>query len=154
MKTGSGDVVLGTVAGEISFSSGSGDLELVAGGRALVAKTGSGNVIVGTAPADVRVTTASGDIRIDAIDEGEVRVKAASGDIQAVGPRRRRRLARRAHRQRPGVERARHEGRAGAAASARCACSCRRSAATSTWRGSEPRPSADDAVSPARRLSL
>ncbi|HEU4842247.1 MAG TPA: DUF4097 family beta strand repeat-containing protein [Ilumatobacteraceae bacterium] len=83
VKTGSGDVVLGTVAGEISFSSGSGDLELVAGGRALVAKTGSGNVVVGAAPADVRVTTASGDIRIDAIDEGEVRAKAASGDIQA-----------------------------------------------------------------------
>ena len=83
VKTGSGDVVLGTVGGEASFASGSGDIELVTGGRALVAKTGSGNVVVGTAPPDVRVTTASGDIRIDAIEAGEVRARAASGDIHA-----------------------------------------------------------------------
>ena len=83
VKTGSGDVVLGTVGGEASFSSGSGDLDLVTGGRALVAKTGSGNVRIGTAPADLRITTASGDTRIDAVDAGEVRVKAASGDVVA-----------------------------------------------------------------------
>jgi len=83
IKTGSGDVVLGTVVGEASFTSGSGDLDLVVGGRALVVKTGSGNVSIGTAPADLRITTASGDTRIDAVDGGEVRVKAASGDVQA-----------------------------------------------------------------------
>lgn len=83
IKTGSGAVVLGTVVGEASFTSGSGDLELVAGGRALVVKTGSGNVSIGTAPADLRITTASGDTRIDAVDEGAVRVRAASGDVQA-----------------------------------------------------------------------
>ena len=94
--------------GEVSFTSGSGDLELVAGGRALVAKTGSGNVTVGTAPADVRITTASGDTRIDTVEEGEIRVKAASGDVQAGGPRRHRGVARRPHRQRPGPQRARH----------------------------------------------
>lgn len=83
VKTGSGDVVLGTVVGEVSFTSGSGDLELMAGGRALMAKTGSGSVVIGTAPADLRITTASGDTRIDSVDEGEVRVKAASGDVHA-----------------------------------------------------------------------
>jgi DUF4097 and DUF4098 domain-containing protein YvlB len=83
VKTGSGDVVVGTIGGEASFTSGSGDLDLVTGGRALVAKTGSGNVRVGRAPADLRISTASGDTRIDAVDEGEVRVKAASGDVTA-----------------------------------------------------------------------
>ena len=83
VKTGSGDVVLGTVLGEVAFTSGSGDFELVAGGRALVAKTGSGSITIGTAPADVRVTTASGDTRLDTVEAGEVRVKAASGDVQA-----------------------------------------------------------------------
>jgi DUF4097 and DUF4098 domain-containing protein YvlB len=83
VKTGSGDVLLGTVVGNVSFTSGSGDLEVVAAGRALVAKTGSGNVTVGTAPCDLRITTASGDTRIDAVDEGEVRIKAASGDVHA-----------------------------------------------------------------------
>ena len=130
--------MLGTVAGEVSFTSGSGDLELVAGGRALVAKTGSGNITIGTAPADVRVTTASGDIRIDAVDAGEIRVKAASGDVQAgvragtaawldvhtVSGRVPQRPRRRPASRRPRT--------------ARCSCSCRRSAATSSWRGSEP----------------
>lgn len=83
VKTGSGDVVLGTIVGEASFTSGSGDLDLVAGGQALVAKTGSGNIRVGTAPSDLRITTASGTTRIDRVDEGEVRVKAASGDVHA-----------------------------------------------------------------------
>ena len=59
------------------------DLELGSGGRAVAAKTASGDVTIGTAPADVRLTTASGDISIAAVDEGDVRAKAASGDIRA-----------------------------------------------------------------------
>ena len=54
-----------------------------AAAAALDVKTGSGNVTVGSAPADLRIRTASGDIRIDVVAEGEVRAKAASGDIQA-----------------------------------------------------------------------
>lgn len=83
VRTGSGDVSIGTVGGKASFTSGSGSLELGSGGRAVVAKSASGDVTIGTAPADVRLTTASGDISIATVDEGDVRAKAASGDIRA-----------------------------------------------------------------------
>lgn len=83
VKTGSGDVSIGAVGGEASFTSGSGSLELGSGGRAVVAKSASGDVTIGTAPADVRLTTASGDISIAAVDYGDVRARAASGDIRA-----------------------------------------------------------------------
>ena len=84
-------------------------------GGPLVAKTGSGNVIDRrrrrrTCGSRRRRATS----RIDAVDEGEVRVKAASGDIQAGRPRRQRGLARRAHRQRPRHQRPRLGRRAGA----------------------------------------
>jgi DUF4097 and DUF4098 domain-containing protein YvlB len=81
VRTGSGDIDVAAVAGAASFSTGSGDMHLGDGGRALDVKSGSGNVTVGTAPSDVQIVTASGDTRIDAVDQGEVRVRASSGDI-------------------------------------------------------------------------
>ena len=82
-KTGSGDVDIVDIEGDASITSGSGDIVVGGANRGLVAKTGSGNITVGSAPPDLRITTASGDIRIDVIVEGEVRAKAASGDIHA-----------------------------------------------------------------------
>jgi len=82
-KTGSGDVDVVDVEGDASITSGSGDIVVGGASRGLVAKTGSGNITVGSAPPDLRITTASGDIRIDVVVEGEVRAKAASGDIHA-----------------------------------------------------------------------
>jgi DUF4097 and DUF4098 domain-containing protein YvlB len=83
VKTGSGDIDVVEIEGEATLSSGSGDVVVGGATRGLDAKTGSGNITVGTAPRDLRVTTASGDIRIDVATEGEVRAKAASGDIHA-----------------------------------------------------------------------
>ena len=155
VKTGSGDVdARRPSAARPRSPAAPATSTLVAGGRALVAKTGSGNVTVGAAPADLRITTASGDIRIDAVDEGEVRAKAASGDIQAGVRAGDRGLARRAHRQRPGRQRARRGAPSRRADERRCACSCRRSAATSSWPGSDRRRSPAWRPSiPARRLS-
>jgi hypothetical protein len=81
--TGSGDIVVGVVSGAGIVQSGSGDVRIVTGGAALEVKTGSGDVSIGTAPADVRVRTGSGDIAIEAVTGGDVRAKAASGDIHA-----------------------------------------------------------------------
>jgi len=80
-KTGSGDVDVVDVDGDASITSGSGDIVVGGASHGLVAKTGSGNITVGSAPPDLRITTASGDIRVDVVAEGEVRAKAASGDI-------------------------------------------------------------------------
>ena len=82
VQTGSGNVELGSVAGDASVQSGSGDIRVDSGGHALRAKTGSGDVAIGASPDDLRVNTGSGDIRIDAVARGEVKVKAASGDIR------------------------------------------------------------------------
>jgi Putative adhesin len=81
--TGSGDIDLGVLTGSGVVQSGSGDVRIGSGGAALEIKTGSGDVSIGTAPVDVSVRTASGDISIDAVTTGEVRAKAASGDIHA-----------------------------------------------------------------------
>jgi hypothetical protein len=82
-KTGSGNIEISDVDGEASLSSGSGDVIVGGASRGVEAKTGSGNITVRSAPPDLRATTASGDIRIDVAREGEVRAKAASGDIHA-----------------------------------------------------------------------
>jgi DUF4097 and DUF4098 domain-containing protein YvlB len=82
-KTGSGDIDVVDVDGDASITSGSGDIVVGGGNRGVTAKTGSGNITVGAAPPDLRISTASGDIRIDVVTEGEVKAKAASGDIHA-----------------------------------------------------------------------
>jgi DUF4097 and DUF4098 domain-containing protein YvlB len=83
VENGSGDVQVGRVHGSASVHTGSGDVTVAEGGAALEVKSGSGDVSVGSAPADVRIRTASGDIAIDTVSAGEVRAKAASGDIRA-----------------------------------------------------------------------
>lgn len=80
---GSGRVEVGAVTGSATVQTGSGDVTVASGGAALEVKSGSGDVSVGSAPADLRIRTASGDIAIDTVAAGEVRVKAASGDIRA-----------------------------------------------------------------------
>ena len=80
---GSGDIEVGAVGGSASVQTGSGDVTVASGGAALDVKSGSGDVSVGSAPADLRIRTASGDIAIDTVAAGEVRAKAASGDIRA-----------------------------------------------------------------------
>ena len=85
-KSGSGDLDIVDVGGAVSATSGSGDVVIGGAGREAVVKTGSGDIVIGAAPADLRVTTGSGDIRIDVAAEGEVRARAASGDIRAGVP--------------------------------------------------------------------
>ncbi len=81
VKSGSGDVEIGNVAGSASIQSGSGDVRLGTGGSALVVKTGSGDVFVGEAADEISAKTGSGDVRVETIRNGDVKVRAASGDI-------------------------------------------------------------------------
>jgi hypothetical protein len=81
-KAASGDVSLASIGGAAAVNTASGDVELgrVAGNAAV--KTASGDVTIGDAGADVTVATASGDQRIEAVTEGSVDLKSASGDIK------------------------------------------------------------------------
>ncbi|CAN5755034.1 hypothetical protein BH20ACT4_BH20ACT4_13830 [soil metagenome] len=81
IKIGSGDVEIGAVSGSASVQSGSGDVRVGTGGSALVVKTGSGDVFVGEAPEEISAKTGSGDVRVESIGCGDVKVRAASGDI-------------------------------------------------------------------------
>lgn len=80
LKTASGDVRIGRVAGDIYVKSASGNVRVdhVIGNARVAAA--SGDCTLGTAGADVQVTCASGDIQIGEI-AGAGDFKTASGDV-------------------------------------------------------------------------
>lgn len=102
VRTGSGDVSIGTVNGTCSVKSGSADvsIELVAGncdlvtgsgdvvidtiGGRLAVKSGSGDVIVKSGDGDVDAMAGSGDLTLRRVRHGKVKAKTGSGDI-AIG---------------------------------------------------------------------
>lgn len=78
VRTGSGAVDLGRVARTASVSTGSGDVCL---GQALgtaVVKTGSGDLEVGESTADLTSKTGSGDVVVRTARSGRIHVKGAS----------------------------------------------------------------------------
>lgn len=83
VSTGSGRIAVGSVTGATDAKSGSGDVEVGTAGTSLRVKTGSGDVSVARGGDSLRATTGSGDVRIDAVERGDVNVRAASGDIRA-----------------------------------------------------------------------
>jgi DUF4097 and DUF4098 domain-containing protein YvlB len=102
VRTGSGDVSIGTINGTCSVKSGSADvsIELVAGDCDLVTgsgdllvdtvagrlsvKSGSGDVVVKTGDGDVDALAGSGDLTFNRVQHGQVKAKTGSGDI-AIG---------------------------------------------------------------------
>ncbi|MCV2488439.1 DUF4097 domain-containing protein [Geodermatophilus sp. YIM 151500] len=80
LRSASGDVRVGSVADRATVGTASGDLRVDTAGDRLEVRTASGNVAVGRAGAEVSVGTASGDVRIDAVEQGRVRLTTVSGD--------------------------------------------------------------------------
>jgi DUF4097 and DUF4098 domain-containing protein YvlB len=81
ISSASGDVDLRAVEGEASVSTASGDVRIErVGGQARI-RTASGDVIVADARGPVDVQSASGDQRVEAVREGKVSLKSASGDL-------------------------------------------------------------------------
>ena len=155
-KTGSGDIDVVDVEGDASITSGSGDIVVGGGRRGVVAKTGSGNITVGSAPPDLahrhRLRRHPDRRRHRGRDQGQGGVRRHP---------RRRAAGDRAHGSTctpsavgwPAASTLRGSRRA---TIARCACTCRRSAATSIWPGSDPGSAPARRVvpfAPARRLS-
>ncbi len=81
MKSGSGDVSVGTCLGNLQVSTGSGDVEVGTSNARAVVKTGSGDLHVVTANADVSLATGSGDLTIGTARRGKVSAKGASSDV-------------------------------------------------------------------------
>ena len=86
VKTGSGHVQLGRVAGSTVVSSGSGRVTVDATEDETVAKTGSGDVRIGEASSHVAMSSGSGDLDVGAIRRGELKAKTASGDVRVGVP--------------------------------------------------------------------
>jgi DUF4097 and DUF4098 domain-containing protein YvlB len=83
VKTASGGVRVGDVAGAASLNTASGDMILGRVGGALTVNSASGDVSVREAAADATVSTASGDVRVDALVQGRAKLRSASGDLTA-----------------------------------------------------------------------
>ena len=82
IKSGSGDVSVGTCLGNLQVSTGSGDVEVGTSNARAVVKTGSGDLQVATANADVSLSTGSGDLTIGTARRGKVSAKGASSDVR------------------------------------------------------------------------
>jgi len=81
IKSGSGDVSINRCA-DLSISTGSGDVRIESVGGQLAIKTGSGDVQVGEAADDLSLSTGSGDLTVDVAHKGRYVMKGASGDVR------------------------------------------------------------------------
>jgi len=82
IRSASGEVELETVEGRLDLNTASGDVVVrsAAGGGSV--RTASGDVIVGDSRERLSVNTASGDMNLEAIAEGALDLKSASGDMR------------------------------------------------------------------------
>jgi hypothetical protein len=87
VKTVSGDVELGTLRRQAVAQSTSGDVRIARAEGPVTVGSVSGDIQVRDARGDVAANTVSGDQRVDAVQEGLVRMRSVSGDL-AVGIRR------------------------------------------------------------------
>lgn len=81
IKSGSGDVTIRRCA-DLTVSTGSGDVRVESVGGQLAIKTGSGDVQVGESSNDLTLSTGSGDLVVDLARRGRHVIKGASGDVR------------------------------------------------------------------------
>lgn len=86
IRTGSGAVDLGRVARTASVSTGSGDVCLGQALGTVVVKTGSGDLEVGDSAADVSAKSGSGDVLVRTARRGRITVKGASTRVRVGVP--------------------------------------------------------------------
>lgn len=79
-STGSGDLAVDGISGELEASTGSGDIRVSNIGSSVQATAGSGQIVLETVKGGVRASTGSGDIQATGI-VGGVRASAGSGDV-------------------------------------------------------------------------
>jgi len=82
VKAGSGDVRLRSVGGAARVVTGSGNVEIGDGHGGLSLKSGSGDLAVAAASGDASLSTASGDLTVARVDHGKLQLRNVSGDIR------------------------------------------------------------------------
>jgi DUF4097 and DUF4098 domain-containing protein YvlB len=82
IRSASGDVELGTVDGRLDLTTASGDIVVRSSGGGGSIRSASGDIVVGESHARLSVNTASGDMNFEAVVEGALDLKSASGDIR------------------------------------------------------------------------
>ncbi|TNM50139.1 DUF4097 domain-containing protein [Nocardioides albidus] len=86
VRTGSGAVDVGRIAGSASVSTGSGDVRLGQTLGTVAVKTGSGDLEVGECRADLTSRTGSGDVVVRTARRGRILVKGASTRVHVGVP--------------------------------------------------------------------
>lgn len=81
IKCGSGDVSVELIGSDASIHSGSGDIVLDKIGGSLKVKTGSGDIVVKSAGDGIDAMAGSGDVLVRRIKQGSLKAKTGSGDI-------------------------------------------------------------------------
>lgn len=84
MESGSGDMRLRDLDGEIHVHTGSGDVEAREVAGPLTAETGSGDIRLVSKGGDVRVHTGSGTVELRGVN-GSLQAETGSGDVTVVG---------------------------------------------------------------------
>lgn len=79
--TGSGDVSVSGVTGDVDVASGSGDLDLAGLAGRVDAETGSGDVSICDVTGDLYVDTGSGDVQATGLESSQVIAATGSGSI-------------------------------------------------------------------------
>lgn len=85
VRTGSGNLTVTSIGGEVHASSGSGDIAINDTKAGIRANTGSGNIHGNGIGGSVEASTGSGDIRIQQTSAGNVRVRSGSGTVELRG---------------------------------------------------------------------
>jgi hypothetical protein len=81
-QTASGDVRIRSIGGELSARTASGDVEIDSVAGAAVVHSTSGDVRVHVAATDVQVRTVSGDVRVGDATRGAAEIVSVSGDVE------------------------------------------------------------------------
>jgi len=86
-KTGSGNITVENMVGDVYVSSGSGDLKIDSVRGALNAKTGSGNIRATGLAGQVSASTGSGNVEIQQVAAGNAKIATGSGRVNLRGVR-------------------------------------------------------------------
>jgi hypothetical protein len=86
-KTGSGNITVGNMVGDVHVSSGSGDLKIDSVQGILNAETGSGNIRATGVAGQVFASTGSGNIEVQQVARGDARIQTGSGKVDLHGVR-------------------------------------------------------------------